>query len=156
MKYVLWLLLLFFTTSGFAIDIKQIRQLYRESVKSEIACKRLLGILKDVQPDEAVLYGYKASGTFLMAKYSINPLSKYNYFKKGKSQLEAAIKKDGENVELRFLRWMIQENIPRFLGYNKHIQSDKSFVLSRYQSTGDQELVQMIASAQKALNIQKK
>lgn len=65
-------------------------------------------------------------GTLLMKKASfVNPISKkLSLFIEGKKLLEAAISKEKQNAEYRFLRLVIQENCPAILQYNSKIKED--------------------------------
>ena len=69
-------------------------------------------------------------GALLMKKAGLekNPAVKLKFFKEGKLLLETAIDNDNQNVELRFLRLMIQENAPKFLGYHSNINEDVNFI----------------------------
>jgi len=60
--------------------------------------------------------------------------SKLKAFKAGRLRLEAAITRENDNAELRFLRLMIQENAPGILGYNDDLEKDKSFILTHFNS----------------------
>ena len=72
----------------------------------------------------------RASGaTMLMAKYTANPFSKLEYFKEGKTLLENAIASNKNDIELRFLRCAIQENLPAFLDYNDNLDEDKNYIM---------------------------
>jgi len=55
-------------------------------------------------------------------------------FKKGHELLENAIKEDPNNTEFRFLRLMIQENAPGFLGYNDSEEGDSEYIRNAYKS----------------------
>jgi hypothetical protein len=48
--------------------------------------------------------------------------------------LEAAIKKDSLNAELRFLRLMIQENAPGMLGYKSDIEKDSAYIRKSFKT----------------------
>ena len=63
-----------------------------------------------------------------MGKSCFSPISKWNTFKKGKGNIEQAIKIEPDNVELRFIRLSIQKNIPSFLGYKSNIDEDIEFI----------------------------
>ncbi|MBW6481823.1 MAG: hypothetical protein K0B10_02065 [Vicingaceae bacterium] len=69
-------------------------------------------------------------GALLMKKAGLekNPTEKLKFFKEGKLLLETAINNDNQNVELRFLRLIIQENAPKFLGYHSNIKEDVNFI----------------------------
>lgn len=63
-----------------------------------------------------------------------NPFYKLWLFKKGHELLEDAIKENPNNTEFRFLRLMIQENAPGFLGYNDSEESDSEYIRNAYKS----------------------
>ncbi len=67
---------------------------------------------------------YYSAMLFMKAKYVKFPLSKYNNFKKGKSLLDQVILENKSNVELRYLRFVFQNEIPNFLNYNSNIKED--------------------------------
>ena len=75
-------------------------------------------------------------GAMIMKRAGIggNPLYKLWLFKKGHELLEDAIKGDPNNPEFRFLRLMIQENAPGFLGYNDSEEKDSKFIRNAYNS----------------------
>ena len=79
-----------------------------------------------------------------MAKHAMNPLSKYSYFNKGKKALDEAVNKEPNNLEIRFMRYISQEQTPAFLGYNKYLKSDKAFILAEYRKSKDEDLTKRI------------
>ena len=48
--------------------------------------------------------------------------------------LEKAISSDPNNLELRFLRYCVQINTPKFLNYNEDLKSDSLFITSQLES----------------------
>ena len=82
----------------------------------------------------------------LEANYLNNPISKLNYFNKGKDILEKSIKKDLENVELRYLRFTIQSKAPSILGYASDIKNDKKFLLKNWTNISDLSLKNNVIS----------
>ena len=148
MKNVLFVCLLLLGTSTFASvpSIDRVRSLYEKSVEHESACKELINILSPYNENNNPLYaGYKASAVMMMAKHVFNPFSKMSYFNKGKKMLESAISVDGNNVELRFLRFNAQTHVPSFLGYNDNINEDKKFLESEFPKVSDPKLKQYLA-----------
>lgn len=128
-------------------SLSQIRALYVKATESEKSCKELLTILKPYnETNNPLFYGYKAGATMLMAKHTINPISKLSWFNKGKKMLETAIKTDNKDVELRCLRFGIQSNIPSFLGYKQEIPLDKKFILQSFPHVKDEVLRSNIVS----------
>ena len=149
MKKIIFPLSLIFIFQSFSNLYAQneMRLLYQKAATEEASCKKLLHLLRPFnENNNALLAGYKASGTMMMAKYVFNPLSKLSFFSKGKKLMEKAIEKDNENIELRFLRFMVQTNAPSFLGYRSAIQEDKLFLIQSIPTPGDKNLEQFILS----------
>jgi hypothetical protein len=69
-------------------------------------------------------------GALLMKKSKLvtNVNDKLSLFKEGKSLLESEIYKDTTNAEFRFLRLIIQENAPHFLGYYQDLDKDAHYI----------------------------
>ena len=149
MKKIIILLPLIFCIQTFPnlYAQKEVRTLYQQAVWEEASCKKLLSILQPFnENNNALLAGYKACGTMMMARYVFNPVRKFSFFSKGKKLLEKAIEKDKENIELRFLRFTVQTNAPSFLGYRHATNRDKLFLIKSIPSLKDKDLKQMIIS----------
>jgi hypothetical protein len=73
------------------------------------------------------------------------------HFNAGKVQLEYAIIQEDENIELRFLRLSIQENLPSFLGYSSQIKADRSFLVDHLDQILDEDLKSKISTYLKTL-----
>ena len=78
--------------------------------------------------------GFLGAMTMKKAGIGGNPFYKLYLFKKGHELLEDAIKADPDNIEFRFLRLMIQENAPGFLGYNDSEEKDSEYIRKAYKS----------------------
>ncbi len=89
---------------------------------------------------DVAVEGYRAVIWFLWADYYVNPIKKWKCFNKGKDRLEELIGENRNNVELRFLRLTIQDNLPDFLGYNSNINDDKDFIYHQISSIVDKDL----------------
>ena len=75
-------------------------------------------------------------GAMIMKRAGIggNPVYKLWLFRKGHGLLEDAIKENPSNIEFRFLRLIIQENAPGFLGYDDSKEIDSKYIRNAYQS----------------------
>ncbi|HET7117290.1 MAG TPA: hypothetical protein VFI29_12405 [Hanamia sp.] len=148
MKKLIFIVLLFCGFTAFSsvpVDMSKVRSLYKEAVKSEDSCKELVAISSGPnEKNNPLMLGYKGSGTMLMAKHVFNPFTKMSYFKKGKQMLEKAIELDENNIELRFLRFNAQTNMPSFLGYNSSIENDKKFLLNRFSQITEGRLKEFV------------
>jgi hypothetical protein len=78
---------------------------------------------------------------------------KLELFKAGKTLLETAISNDHTNVEYRFLRLIIQENSPKFLGYSDCIQADAKKVKAGYSNLSSSVKNAIITYAKTSKNL---
>lgn len=53
-------------------------------------------------------------------------------FKKGAGLIEETIESNPDNIEYRFIRYIIQENAPKILKYNSNLTEDKVFIESNF------------------------
>ena len=148
MKNSLCFLLLFCSSiaSANVPVIKEVRIMLHNATSNEDACTKMISLLAPFnETNNPLLFGYRGGATMLMAKHAFNPFSKLSYFKKGKLMLESAINADQTNVELRFLRYTIQTNVPGFLNYNSDKNLDRTFISQSLPKLKDQELKKIIS-----------
>jgi hypothetical protein len=125
---------------------KEYTHLMLKAENSEAVTKQFLALAtEDFKATKLPVYeAYIGIGNFFMAKHAGNPFSKLTYFTNGKKYLESAVSRSPENLELRFLRYTSQVEMPLFLGYNKNIAEDKKFILEHYHKSKDSFLVSQI------------
>lgn len=145
------ILILLFTTSHLIFaavpSVTEVRNLYQKAAIESKSCTKIITLLDSyTEKNNALLAGYKACATMMMANYVSNPYSKLSNFREGKNLLEKCIKTDSENIELRFLRFSVQSKAPSFLGYNSSIKSDKKYLINSIQSISDADLKERIIS----------
>jgi len=141
--FILFLFTGFLATANSSV-LPEIRTLYLKAKNDETSCRRIIDIGMPTESQE-VVKGYKACATIIMAEHTFNPSKKLSYFNKGKAELDKLVQSNNNNPELRFLRFTIQSNAPSFLGYNKAIDEDKSFLLKTLPTIKDSGLKKMIA-----------
>ncbi|MDC1211994.1 hypothetical protein N8Z73_00795 [bacterium] len=78
---------------------------------------------------------YLGAAKALMAEVVSNPYTKLSYFNDGKKLIDQAIKMDPKNAELRYLRFMIQQNTPDFLNYSDDINADFEILKREIENT---------------------
>jgi hypothetical protein len=126
-------------------SISEIRQKYMEAATVEAVAKKLNTQLKDVDlSDPSTLVAYKGAIRTMMAKYTRNKSEKKDFFKEGVGLLEAAVKSDPNNIEIRTIRLSIQENAPKFLRYHKNISEDKQYIIEHYKEVRNVELKKFV------------
>ncbi|MBC7451291.1 MAG: hypothetical protein H7259_07355 [Cytophagales bacterium] len=105
-----------------------------EKVKEDKAYAfSLYNKLKD-SPGSYLEQGYVGMVESMLAEHTSNPMKKLSYFNEGKSKLEKAIAALPLDVELRYLRLMLQLNVPSLLGYSGNISSDRAYIVQHIAS----------------------
>ncbi len=124
-----------------APSLDRVRGLYERCMISEDSCKVLLDLLKDYDEGNGpLLAGYRAGATMVMAKYALSPFTKWKCFCKGRDLLERSVAADGQDVELIFIRYSIQQNCPWFLHYRQSLDKDKMFIETNLYRVSDQAM----------------
>ena len=122
-----------------------LRSLYYKASQNSSEAERFYDLMKDTGTKPPLLLGYKSMAEFMKCYHSYNPVNKLTYFYKGKADLDKAISLAPNNVELRYLRFTVQTNLPPFLNYKGDIEEDKKFLMQNFMSVrSDAELHFMI------------
>lgn len=85
-------------------------------------------ILKYKKEKNPSVMAYVIATEMKQAEYALNPISKLSIFTKNKDELNYLIKENNSNIHLRYIRLLLQEKTPSFLGYNKYIDEDSNFL----------------------------
>lgn len=128
-----------------ATDLETIRKNYDLAVTDKVICKEMINELSNNMGNNVYL-AYLGAFQTIWANHIFNPIAKWNTFKKGKANIEKAVKQDPANVEIRFIRLSIQKNCPGFLGYNDNIKEDKLFLNIHQNSITSSTLMNMVKS----------
>ena len=121
-------------------ELIKIRKLYEQAAVKEKAQSDLSNLLENIKVETSLISGYKGANMMIGAHYSYSPFGKLNQFNKGKKLIQFAIENEPKSLELRYLRFTIQTNIPRFLGYSSYINRDKEFMISHLALMTDIDL----------------
>jgi len=125
--------------------VRQVRDLYYKANENKKAAERFYNTMQAMADNEQPLFaGYRGVATMMRAKYGIDPFYKLSCFNRGKALLEQAIEQDPQNVELRFLRYCVQCQVPRILMYYDALGADKSAILRALPQLKDDDLRQRI------------
>jgi len=91
--------------------------------------------VKKYQNDtSATVQAYVCAVTMKQAAYTMNPISKLKIFNNSKRRIDLLIKEHPDNIDLRYVRLLLQEETPSILGYNEYIEEDKEFLIKKFQS----------------------
>ena len=110
-------------------DLNEVRTSYSKAVLDKKLCKKMIEELELSKEKSVIALAYLGAYQTIWANHVFNPLSKLATFKKGKNNIELAISKEPENVEIRYIRFSVQKNSPSFLGYNNNLKEDKDFLV---------------------------
>ncbi|MEI6021545.1 MAG: hypothetical protein WCR21_10495 [Bacteroidota bacterium] len=143
-------LLLFFTLFfNSPHSLQQLRDLFPLIGLSETSNKQMMEQAENnKQLNVPIKKAYFASAKMASAKFKIFPLAKYQAFLEGKKLLEESVALDKQNPEIRFVRFVIQSNLPSFLFYSQNISEDKAFITKSLPvlKTTDPDLHQRIVN----------
>ncbi len=142
MKRLTFLLLLLISNLMFSQNLKEYRALLQTGEKSEKSAKTLIDKSTTAYKNskEPVYLGFLAVGKFFMAKHAFNPLKKMSYFNEGKKLMENSLKAEPDNLEVRLMRLITQESVPKILGYSQNISEDRTYLTRSYKNTTDEDL----------------
>ncbi|HEY2582634.1 MAG TPA: hypothetical protein VGI43_12550 [Mucilaginibacter sp.] len=75
-------------------------------------------------------------GALLMKKAGLitKPKEKLRLFKSGMLKMEMALLADSVNTEFHFLRLVIEEQAPKIVKYNTHLEKDKLFIQNNFKN----------------------
>lgn len=125
MKFLM--LFLFLLTETLAISQEtDYRKFFHDNMFSEEGIEKII----NRKTTNSVEYAYEGLANTMMAKYQVFPTSKLSSFNKGKAMIDKSINKYPNNLELRYIRLLVQLNAPSFLGYNNSINEDCDFIIN--------------------------
>lgn len=124
-------------------DLIAIRTAYASAAVHKSGLRHLKEILA-AAPVDPLTNCYRGAAEMMEAKYAINPFNKLSAFGKGKQLIEQAIATDSDNVECRFIRYSIQQNLPAILNYRNHLKNDSALISKRLDSITDRDLKKRI------------
>jgi hypothetical protein len=133
--FILFCLLLAFLSNAKCSDLIKLREEYMLSKNNLESCIKLNNLSKYCNPKlEPVKYSYNIISNLMQCNFILNPFSKYKIFKNSTQKLDSLILLNPKHTEIRFLRYLVQLNCPRFLLYDAHIDDDLKLIMSNIQS----------------------
>lgn len=143
MKLFICLSLIFSMASVKSQDLDIIRLNYTKAVSDKQTCKEMISELEKSNLS-GVQLAYLGAFQTIWANHVSNPIDKLTTFRKGKKNIEKAVSQNADEVEIRFVRLSIQNNVPAILGYKSDIDTDKNFVLEHFGTVRSKHLQKLI------------
>lgn len=132
MRTVLVLILMLNSLISEATSIDEIRKSYRTAIESSTATEKLSSDLNKIKKPDPIILAYKASVEALKAKHAWSPFTKLQYMESHKKLMDHAVQLMPENMEIRYLRYNIQYNVPSYLGFSNNLNEDKKFIIDAF------------------------
>lgn len=135
----------------FQSGIESLRESYAKANSSNTGTEAFITMAEKTSGSDAVIQGYKAAAKIMEAK--IAKSNRKALVKSGATSLEAVIKNNPNNAELRVIRMSVQENIPKIVGYRGSLKDDKAFLLNNYskQSASLKNYIKRFAAQSKTM-----
>ena len=109
--------------------LSSLRQYYAEAQTKESSADKLIELNKG--SSDALMIAYNGAAHVFLANHYFNPYSKLTTLNTGLKSINQAVNSATEDVEIRFIRFSIEENIPGFVPFTSHISNDKAFLLKK-------------------------
>lgn len=117
-------------------NLVELRDLFAKASVDEEANNKLYSLTKSYSLNTyPVFYAYNAAAEMTLANHAYWPTSKLEYFNAGKVRLEEAVTAFPKNVEIRYIRYCVQQGCPFFLDYASNLDEDKKYILANLSQT---------------------
>ena len=117
------------------LDLGVVRIAYKEAAQDKTKVAAFSELFSHItKQDNTTLVAYKGASITLVAKHAKRIKDKKSGFTEGVAYVEYALKKEPNNIEIRFIRLGIQENTPKILRYKSNIEEDKQFIFTHYKN----------------------
>jgi len=110
-------------------DLQFVRKQFFQAIENEKITTEMVEKITAIPDKNPTLLGFQGGFEYLMAKHLGNPYKKLEYLKKAENTLKAAVAKEPENPEIRFLRFSSQHYLPEFLGMSKELKDDRTVMV---------------------------
>jgi hypothetical protein len=113
--------------------LSEARKYFEQGNDSEVAALTLKKLTED--ETDPVCKAYHGAAYALLAKHYSNPLNKLEALNKGLGIINAAVLENTTEVEIRFIRFSVEEHIPAFVPFTSHVKIDKKHILDNLSSS---------------------
>jgi hypothetical protein len=119
------------------VDLTYVRDAFHRSLNDEAECKKLHAFFATNPPNDATGLAYKAANHAMFAQYVDGPIDKWNTLKEANAMFEKAVAQQPNDPEIRYLRVLIEENLPSFLPIDKHTEPDLNIIFADLKGLND-------------------
>jgi hypothetical protein len=112
-------------------DLKVLRKQMVIAVEKSKTTDSLYKSLTDIKEKNGITNGFVAALLALKAKHAWNPYSKIKYLNRSEKVFKEAVTADPHNIEIRFMRFSIEHNVPSIIGFNKDLTVDAEAIITQ-------------------------
>jgi hypothetical protein len=112
-------------------DLKVLRKQMVVAVEKSKTTDSLYSNLSNLKDKNGITNGFIAALLALKAKHAWNPYSKIKYLNRSQKVFKEAVAADPHNIEIRFMRFSIEHNVPSFTGFNKELTVDAEDIIAQ-------------------------
>jgi hypothetical protein len=113
---------------AFADALSELRAGYPSAVYSEKVCDQMLELSAKHKVSSPIAQAYYAALLGIKAKHVWNPYQKLNYVNEFEKEMTEAVERAPRNLEVRYLRYGIEVNVPAMVGLKKHLAEDLKII----------------------------
>ncbi len=125
-------------------NLRRIRSLLVVCMNSSKTTDSLYKSLSAIKNRDGVITAYLGTLSACKAKLSWNPYMKVKHLNNSEATYKTAVNADPHNIEIRFLRFSVEHNVPGFLGFNKDLVIDRDEIITQLDKknygTADKDL----------------
>jgi hypothetical protein len=129
-------------------NLPVIRKLLVTAITSSKTTDSLYNHLGGIKNRTSLINGYIGTLQALKAKHTWNPYYKIKYLNDAEKTFKNAVTGDPSNIEIRFMRFSVEHNVPGFLGYTKNLVTDRTEIIKqierKHYASADAALVKTI------------
>lgn len=130
----------FKTKPNYADKMSEVRLGFYDAVIDSKKVDLLDKKIEEFNYEPSLLTVYKGATYAIKAKNQWNPFSALRLLGKSIKTMDEAVKKSPSNLEIRFIRFAVQKNIPSYLGYSDNVDEDKKYLIKNIDRFYNPEL----------------
>ncbi len=113
-------------------EMDKVRMQFHD-INSKESLLAYIDMVSAVENEKAI--PYKEAAAMRRAQFTSNPYKKLKYFNAGKKRLESYISANPFDIEARYIRALIQSDVPEMLNYNEQLKSDIEYIFDNLEMT---------------------
>ena len=138
---------LFFAGSltGHSQSLEECRKWYDLGIEDESYAEKLSQSLTKWSQKSSIQTAYWAASQTLLAKHAWNPATKLSLIDEAEKAFDRCVLQNPESMEIRYLRFSYERNLPSFLQGGNHIKEDVKKMIALFRQNKYRDLPASLA-----------